>query len=183
MNLIFDDESHSYYCETGKLPSVTSVLVAEGVVSFPFCPGAMERGTLVHSLCALLDGGEAKPDLDPSTSGYLASYARFCAEYKPSWSLIEKALGHPVYNYAGTLDRFAPLLDIKTGAPGSGEPLQLGAYWELLKVNGYKPKPEGMFLYLGEDGTYRIETVKDLPRLAKIFLSVLATHNYKKERK
>ena len=51
MNLIFDEESHSYYCETGKLPSVTSVLVAEGVVSFPFCPGAMERGRS-YTLCA-----------------------------------------------------------------------------------------------------------------------------------
>jgi hypothetical protein len=186
VNLVFDAKSHKYYDEQGELPSVTRILSAEGIT--PDFSGLdisyAERGTRVHKACEAIDCGRQIPPCLPEEAGYLEAYRKYLRDSGAVWSHVELVLAHPIYRYAGTLDRAYPLLDIKTGAPGSGEPLQLAAYWDLLAANeGYSCKPEGKFLYLSNEGTYKLETVTGLNRLARIFQAVLTSYNYKLKRR
>lgn len=191
-HLIFDATAHKYYDEKGELPSVTKILQAEGITQSyaGLDPFPALRGTYIHSLCEAIDKDEplelVKPPegctLTPEdVGGYLDGYRAYLRDSGVAWSHIEVMLGNPIYRFAGRIDR-VPLTDIKTGSPGSAEPLQLAAYWDLLVVNNIPTKPEGAFLYLNADGSYKREPVKDLSRLSRIFHAVKTTYDYKRRK-
>lgn len=192
MSLVFDPATHRYYDEQGELPSVTKILRAEGITpSYDGVdPFPALRGIYIHALCEAIDKDEPLELIKPpegtaltpeDVEGYLDGYRAYMAESGAVWSHSELALSDPVYRYAGRIDRL-PLLDIKTGAVGSGEPLQLAAYWGLAKMNNIASGNDGRFLYLMENGKYRLDTVKDVPRLHRIFLAVKTTYDYKRRK-
>lgn len=192
---VFDRVSHKYYDDFGELPSVTKILSEGGILpDYSFAdPFPAIRGTYVHALCAAFDKGE-----DPATvpeppecpfaaaEPYLDGYREFVTKKGIKWDVIEEPFAHPVYRYAGIPDRAKRVdvvLDIKTGVRGSGEPLQLAGYWDLLIVNGITVRPRGVFLYLTAKGKAYPEDVENLNGLALIFQAVKTANDYRKKRR
>jgi hypothetical protein len=97
---------------------------------------AANKGTIVHNLAARLITGERVPIPD-GLDGYVRSYVRFLDEFDVQPVLVERTVHNETYDYCGTLDLIADLiddlrwlLDIKTGRSGVfGEvALQLAGY-------------------------------------------------------
>ena len=176
----FDADTHIYTDESGiVLSSVTNILAAEGLATyFNQDPWYMERGRAIHACCEFLDKKVlACESVDPAIAGFLDAYQKFLYDTEYEFEHIEEPLSHPIYKYAGTPDRFLPLLDIK-GAQGNI--LQLEGYAELLRANKINPGREAYTLHLKEDGTYKLETHKLNRQLLGVFLSAVTIHNYKR---
>jgi len=178
----FDEATHTY-TESGQvIPSVTQILSTEGLVSyFNTDPWYMERGTAIHKACEYFDKGTLDWDsLDPAILGFVKAYVLFMVSSGLLFSHIEEPLYHPIYHYAGTPDRFLPLLDIK-GVQGCE--LQLEAYGELLRANKIHPGREAYTLHLKEDGTYKLASYKFNRTKLGVFLSAVTLYNYKRSLK
>lgn len=117
-----------------------------------------QRGVAIHKGTELID----KDDLDWDTVNgeikpFLEAYMKFKEETKMTFGHIEVPLYHPQWNFCGTLDRFLPLLDLKSG---QGYPIQLAAYGELLRAHDINPGSECFMLSLKENGNYSLQTFK-----------------------
>jgi hypothetical protein len=172
---------HEYFVDGRKVPGFTEIATAMGLVSYYNCdPYYLERGSAVHAATALFDTGKLDWDsVDPRIEGYLEAYIRFRTEASADWDHTEEPLYHPTYRYCGTPDRFSPLIDIKTG---QGYVIQLEAYAELLRANGYDPDRTGYMLHLKENGTYKLETHKYDRKLRGIWLSAVSVFHYRKDK-
>lgn len=128
--LTFDPVRHEYRFNGLIVPSVTKILEAVGISDFSGIPEynleyARIRGTMAHKATALDDMGELDEDsLDPVIIPYVEAWRKFKEEFAFVPLLIEHPIYHPIYGYAGTLDRTGNiendfdreiLLDIKTG--------------------------------------------------------------------
>jgi hypothetical protein len=106
--LEFDEEKHLFTVKGEVIPSVTQILRQEG-----FCPSLdwidpwyLQRGTYVHRATELYDKGTLDEEsLSPEIIPYLESYKRARAEIGFTITAIELKLWHPVYRYAGIIDR------------------------------------------------------------------------------
>lgn len=168
---------------TGReYPSVTQTIRDAGLMGYLSSDEwYLDRGTAVHEATALFDEGVLdESELDPRLIGYVDAWKKFRTDsaFKPTE--IEKIVLSERYGYAGTIDRDG--IDIKTGAPCPWHELQAAAYWYALC-----PKLLGcwMCVYLHDDGTYLVKTIKakELHNLIAIFASALAINNWKKEHK
>jgi len=182
--IAFDEATHTY-SESGQvIPSVTQILSGEGLVTyFNIDPWYLERGKAIHKACEYFDKGILDWDfVDPQIIGFVSAYMNFRTELEYGYDLshIEESLYHPIYHYAGTPDRFLPLLDIK-GVQGCE--LQLEAYAELLRANKINPGREAYTLHLKEDGTYKSVPYKFNRTNLGIFLSAVTLYNYKRSLK
>jgi len=180
---IFDPESHRYTVNGAEIPSVTQVLKEAGLTKEYSSMEAAERGTVVHLACECADLGINVTDLivDP----YVTAWRRFRSETGFTHSDIENASWHPVYRYAGRIDRVGGangkkiVLDIKSGAPEPWHALQLAAYAGLMA----KPLAwERWAVYLADDGSY---SVREYPKAMHLqdfstFLNALAITNWKR---
>jgi hypothetical protein len=183
--LRFEPEPHTYHLGDVELPSVTTVLKAAGLIDYSMIPAAAleaaaARGTAVHRTLEFFDREELdEGSVPPELAGYLAAYKKFLAESGYVVGHIEHRMWHPLYRYAGTLDRTGligedlVILDFKSGMVLPGHALQLAAYANCL------PEPRRfrrVALQLERDGSYRaIEYPKrDFQRDAEVFLSALA---------
>ena len=139
------DENHVYTYQGARLPNVTSILSATGLVNYSAIPvaireAAMKRGNYAHKACELDDAGTLDEDtLDESLRGYVKAWRSFRAHLGarggvivPEWSerkMVSIALG-----YCGTMDRVVRVddveiaLDIKTGKIQRWTGVQLAAY-------------------------------------------------------
>jgi hypothetical protein len=135
----FKKDTHEYFVDGVKYPSITQILKAENCVEHWGDGGDMARGTAVHQACQFLD----ENDLDESSLPewilpYLAAYNKFLIDTNVEWKYIEKIVYNEFYKYAGTLDRTGYLnnryciFDIKTNASPKATELQLGGYCEAL---------------------------------------------------
>jgi hypothetical protein len=152
----YDAENHIYSDGGQVIPSVTQLLGAYFHLDSRFyAPGAAERWTRVHELCASYASGARGLALD----GYATAFADWAyasgAEFVAVEKLIEGQIGGR--RYAGRLDLVAlirgrrVLVDLKTGAKAKWHHAQLAAY-----ARAEQPHA-AMVLYLSEDGTYRPE--------------------------
>lgn len=189
--LTFDEERHEYRFGGRLIPNVTRVLdpLADfGGASPEVLLLARERGRRVHEACEADDLGtidEATVDLE--TAMYLEGYRKFKRENAHAWSGIEERVYHPVFEYAGTLDRIGTLhgrpamLDIKSGSRQRTTALQTAAY---LKAKGTERHIQAastrrFALYLHDDGTYTLEPIEtNLESDFRMFLSALNVHNW-----
>lgn len=138
--LRFEEDSHSYFIGSTRLPHVTGILEDQHLVpNYPVGPYRV-RGSRVHEATQLYDLGKLDEYIvGPEVQLYVDSYDLIMKD--PLWSEvfawipegmgIEKRLFHPVLGYCGTIDRLGiqPMVaDIKTGQTGPETGLQLAAY-------------------------------------------------------
>lgn len=181
----FDPSLHLYRLDGVEIPSVTQILREAGLVShLNGFQEAVYRGLYAHEACEYLDLN----DLDwrtvhPAYAGYVRAYERFKSDTGFVPELIEYQAFHPVYRYAGTLDRRGlidgkpVLLDLKTGAEQPWWPLQLAGY-QLLGGENWKDD-QRLNVKMNEDGTYRLYRYfesSDIPT----FLSALTMAQWKR---
>ena len=178
----FSEATHTYKFLGVILPSVTQIMTEIGLIK-PYTgdPWYGERGSAIHAATELIDAGTLDWDtVDGRIEGYLTAYHKFKDEQPFSdWDHSEVAMVHPTYRYAGRPDRFLPLVDIKSGA---GDVIQLAAYGELLRANGFDPGREAFMLKLNENGTYKLTSYKFNRKDTSIWLSAVSLWHYRKEK-
>lgn len=184
--LVFDAESHTYRFNGQLVPGVTTIL--KPITDFSAVPpqvlaAAAQFGTAVHLACELDDLGELdESQLDPALVPYLYGWRKFSVDHAVQWSLIEAAVYHPTFRYAGTLDRFGlvdglnTVVDIKSSAqlyPSVGP--QLSAYANALPPGTTAVKR--MAVQLKADGTYTAKEYSD-PTDWPLFCSLLTVRTW-----
>jgi len=137
-HLTLDAETHTYWHEGRKIPSVTQILKGVGLIDTSwFTEEATLRGTCVHEATHLDDLGTLDENtVDEAVWPYLEQWRKFRAEMGVTITAMEQMIYSPIYGYAGTLDRtllFAGnpvevLGDIKAGARAKWHALQTAAY-------------------------------------------------------
>ena len=181
-DLIFREIDHSFWIKDRRLPSVTAIL-KHFIPRFQCDPWYLERGTAVHKATELYDLGTLDPDsVDPQIEGYVQAWIKYREDYQFEPSSIELKAYHPVYLYAGIIDRLGvsrygnTLLDIKSGEPTKSDKLQIaGGYLGMMDAAICYP------LYLHEDGTYtppRAYSHKEIREAKNAWLSMVTTFNY-----
>lgn len=177
-DLIFREKDHVYLLDGVKLPCVSDLcrfLHREIYKDVPVwqMENAALRGTAVHAATQALDDA-GSCDIAEEYLPHVQAYKAFLQEHSVSWQMTEKALYHPVYRYAGTIDRYGAvddlltLVDIKTTYTVY-KPLcraQLNLYRLMLAARGYAVD-RLCILHLQRTGKYRIITIdfdEALPR-------------------
>jgi hypothetical protein len=185
----FDEKTHTYTEGGVKLPSVTRIIRAAGLMP-PFYGDepAMRRGTMVHRACEFHDEGDLdESTVDPAIAGYLDGWKKFRAETGFVASCIEWRRAHPIYGYAGTVDRIGvfdgrpTVIDIKTGSFDDWMGIQLAAYEGLANSTVKIGRHQRLGVVLTAEGKYSVlkfEERSDWP----IFLSALSLYNWRKSR-
>jgi hypothetical protein len=167
--LHFDETIHRYTLDGQQLPSVTQVLRLNGLsddfshVNKPTLDRARDLGIAIHAATHYWDEGTLdQATVAPEVAPYLAAWIQFCAERRIQIDEMEQRLAHPLYRYAGTLDRIATgetargrkriVLDIKKGDPkAAGANYQTSAYQELYRQNHNEIIPERWSVQLHPD--------------------------------
>lgn len=154
------DEEHRYWLGEKRIPGVTEILDACGLISeFAKSETAALWGSLVHKACALLLLGKLDwSSVDPRILGKVLAYQKFLEENPVEPIEVETAHYHKDYLYAGTPDALVKhkklgqfLYDLKTGAP-----LKYHA-WQTAGYAGFFPgliKRATLFLY--DDERYNL---------------------------
>lgn len=150
-----------------ELPSVTRIIsdVGKHWLNFDAVPPnrlefACQRGSDFHRLAALHAQRLWIDEIPDSCVGFFSSFTAWFLDFVEEVILVEKTLVHPTLHYKGTPDiilrikgdTVLTLLDWKTPrALSKSWRLQLAAYRELARVNGYpvervaslQPHPDG----------------------------------------
>jgi hypothetical protein len=164
--LTFDPARHCYFFNGSRVPNVTNVLQAAGLLDYDFLSSEqrelyLARGRAVHLAAQQHDEGSlAEESVSADTLGYLRAWRRFRRDYAFQPLLIEHRVFNPQYRYAGTLDRVGGIrdgteiiADLKTGIAPHAARFQLAAYAACL------PHPRTRrrrCVELHGDGTYRV---------------------------
>lgn len=131
-SLTFSADAHTYELDGVRVPSVTTVLRASGLIDFngiprPILEAARRRGTIVHQ--AIHFYNEDDLDLEtferdfPSYAGYLRSWIALAESGRLQTVLCEHRVASRKYRYAGTIDWLGvfdghgAILDFATGDP------------------------------------------------------------------
>ncbi len=186
--LTFYPESHVYELDGVRVPSVTGILKASGLIDFSKIPSAVLeaarlRGTLVHA--AIHYYNDRDFDVDefsrdwPTYAPYLQAWISFCEQRKFTPVLNEHRVASRRYQVAGTLDCLgildgvAVLLDFATGRPEDcSKDLQTSAYlafameWvsddqALAEFFLEHPYVKRYAVALRKDATFRLEPYSD----------------------
>lgn len=173
------NEAHEYTVDGCRYPGFSEIAKATGLVRyFNSDQFFMERGSAIHEATHLIDRGELDwTTIDERIEPFLEAYVKFKEETGIEWEHSEESLVHGIYRYCGTPDRFLPLYDIKSG---QGDVLQLEAYAELLRANGYDPGRIGYLLQLNGDGTYKVIPHKYDRKLLNVWLSAVGVYQYRR---
>lgn len=188
MKLTFDSETHSYFVDDKKVPGVSDIMQAGGLIDFGKIPEgilahAAERGTNVHLACEYYDTDSLDYDsVQHEIVPYFNAWVKFCKDFNPEFLMIEQRLYSETYDYAGTIDRVAIiggvpyLLDIKSGAKRKEHAIQTAAYAELIPNND---EIERACVYLDKEGNYKFVGYDD-PNDFVVFICALSIYNFKK---
>lgn len=181
--LVFDRESHSYFLDGRKLIGVTTVLREARLFEYASYHGMyLDRGITVHTLTELDDKGALDiSQVEHPAVPYIEGWRKFKEETGIEVLATEEPVYHPIYLYAGTLDRRIRwkgregIIDIKSGIPAPWHALQTAAY-----ARCFDRPLQRFALYLSEDGSYRLEEHRDLHDW-DVFRAALAIVNWKKK--
>lgn len=197
--LHFDEESHTYTLSRGgdnsplRIPSVTQIINDNGLYASyarnKNAEGAMSRGRHIHKITELYDQNLLGPmDVDGEDAGYLSAYSRFIADRSFVPLIIEEAMFHPAFLYAGKIDRVCTLIedgkeihavvDIKTGAPHPATFLQLAAYKAMCQSQGIKVD-KSFALHITPAGDYRLLTDPNPEYSFAVFTAAITLHNWR----
>ena len=190
MGLEFTAENHVYRVGGVTIPSVTQIIKDAGLVNFDFISDELlaakaDLGNKVHRATELNDNGILDyEDLHPKLRGYLDSWIKFRKDFGFIPSEIEITYYHPLYRYAGRIDRIGDLtlVDIKSGTVQKTHSIQTAGYAELF--NYKKPKREQikrrLAVYLTQENYKVIEHKESSDK--NVFLACLTIANYKKSK-
>jgi len=191
--LTFDEENHLYKEDGVIIPSVTQCIKEAGLIDLSFVDKELleyksDVGNKIHKTTELFDHGNLdESTLHPLLAGFLGAWKKFIWDYQFNSLHIELAMIHPLYRYAGRIDRIGTIIDkitiaqvdIKTGVHHHSYAIQSAGYTEL--YNYGKPKKEQirrrLTVYLREDGTYEVREHKN-PNDIRYFLAALTITNY-----
>ncbi len=156
-----DEATHTYRVEGRRFVGVTGEMEECGLRAESFVDdGALERGRIVHAMCAALDRNNPfRWDIHRSYHGYVAAWENAKRETGLNIQLIEHRVSDPTRGYAGTLDRTAywrsrlAIVELKTGAINPVTRLQLVAYGNALKAGAVF---ERLAIQLKPDGRFRV---------------------------
>jgi len=174
--LLFEPDTHTYSISGRRVPSVTQVLQAAGLMTWldrippDKLAAGQARGTRVHKgveriLLGKFDwGGEADEYESAGELGYLNAVLRWLDESK--FKVNRKRVEHRFYNrkhaYAGMLDVEGETgggeqatVDFKSGGFEASARLQLAAYQFRDPRDGKAAFGRRIVLQLKRDGTYR----------------------------
>ncbi len=122
VDLVFNEESHTYTIGDRLVPNVTRILsVLHDWSGIPreTLEYAAHRGQMIHYAIELHSEGDLNESaLDPQIKPYMNGYYRFLEHAKPEHLHAEHRVFHEQYKYAGTLDLHTILHGVK-GAPES----------------------------------------------------------------
>lgn len=169
--LELDLESHTYSFAGKRVPGVSEILTALGIVNATwFSDFARDRGSAVHSALEYLLTGKLLWDkLDPRIVKYVEAAVRFLDDAKADResACVERPVWNPTLRYAGTPDLVtnvfgAPaIVDWKTGGTGAAG-LATAAYDMAIRCEWSVTTPlRRMAVQLKPDGTYKKTDLKD----------------------
>jgi hypothetical protein len=181
--LRFDEKTHTYWLGPEKLVSVTTVLREARLFEYTSGHGMyMDRGTSIHTLTELHDMGALDENkIENPIRTYLDGWKSFREKTGIEVAAIEEAVYHPIYKYAGRVDRRVfwkgkeAVIDIKSGRRAPWHSLQTAAY-----AKTYSRPMLRFCLYLFDDGSYELEEHRDTTDW-DIFRSALAIVNWKRK--
>jgi len=191
-DLAFDESRHIYKLDGIIIPSVTQILNEGGLVNLDWIDADLladkaDLGQKVHSTTELYDTQDLDFNkLHPTLKNYLDGWIKFRKDYDFIPAEIEMQLFHPVYRYAGRIDRvgFAKedltIVDIKSGTKQKVHALQTAGYKCMYDVGKKKTEQikRRLCVYLNQDG-YKVEEYKNTQDI-NVFLSALTITNYKR---
>jgi len=186
-DLDFDENRHVYTLHGRVLPSVTTILAAEGLAGdvSHFTDEHRTMGTMRHLVTELHDQGDLDEDsLDPALVPALDAWRRFVADtgFEPHY--IEEKV-YSDLGYAGRIDRVGTIgrdltiIDVKgaSDVPSYGPQVHLYAHaWR--ERTGEQPT-KLLCVHLQKDGTYRVKTHNDRTALS-VGLSAVTLHAWKR---
>lgn len=191
-DLLFDPGRHRYTIGGREVVHVTAVLehFDEEIQrlkrqSPDVIAAAGDLGTAVHVACELDDRGVLdEGTVEEIVGKRLEQWRKFRREKGFVPVLIEARVYHPVYQYAGTLDRMGALdgcrslIDIKSGAVSRFAGPQTGAYRAAHEAMGGAPVEKRYSLHLTEDRYFLVphNDVQD----GTVFLSMLNCYRWLK---
>jgi hypothetical protein len=192
-----DLETHEYLFEGQRVPGVTKILTALGLVdSRWFSDLARDRGSAVHKAVELqLLGKLDWTSVDPRIVGYVKAAVKFCEvagiETGPG-TYVERPVYHPLLRYAGTPDleavafRDPSTIDWKSGGTGMAGLATAGYEMARRACDGAgAPMRRRIVVQLREDGTYKKHDLID-PYDYGAWTSAVSLYNryhaHKKER-
>ena len=191
--IVFDALNHSYTEDKVSLPSVTTVLKAEGFYDpRVFAEGAASRGTEVHLITQKIDEGLAGPKTYRlhHLYAYTLAWQKFKQDIGAEILQCEVMVGGKDVGCAGTVDRFARIrgelyvLDIKSGVKLPWHAIQLAGYKYLAKdlsvSNCFEKRMRRMCVYLKDTGKYRADECKDRYD-ETVWKAALISYRWKKE--
>ena len=155
MELTFDKETHTYFCDNIKCVSVTTVLQELGFIDLSGIPQdvldyAALRGTYTHKAIELYLQGKLNEDtLDPAIQPYFQGFKKFASKHELKPLHLEKmfAIKHLLIagtvDFIGEVDGKLTLADWKTSSVVTkAVALQIGGY--LLLANHEVKEPESL---------------------------------------
>ena len=202
--LEFEPRSHTYTLDGEPVPSVTTILEAEGLVDYSYAPAlAMERGSEVHKAIHF--------ELERATTGGISAESRERLESRGWLHYVESALCaldelgavtfrseqfvfHSALRYAGRLDWLgffrdrrddAVIIDFKSTShiqPGMG--LQLAAYadaWEAMNPGARVAARYVLRLHPNLPRGYSLEEFKNRDDRAT-WRAAVVVHHWKRAR-
>ena len=151
---IFDPMSHVFTSDSGlKIPSTTTILREEGLTPDYFLvdPYYKDRGRIIHKCTELCDKGDLDEyTVDPEVMPYLDAYITFKLDWHGKITNVEERRYHPVYFYAGIIDRI---------------------------IEGNKSYI--LYLKPGKKPPYELKLMENLRGSLNVFLSALNVHTWK----
>ena len=186
MSLTFDEETHTYCLDGTRVPSVTQVISAAGLVDTRWhTPEACERGKYVHQAIEFFVHGVLSKDcLDARLVPYLDGFELFIMQSGFKTTYCELRLASPRLRYAGTLDLYGEingvswLIDFKSVAAVPAYDVQLAAYAALAREAGMTVNKLGA-ICLNADGKYNLREVKQSASAWEVFQAALVVERWK----
>ena len=184
--LEFDEEKHEYKLDGKVIPSVTQIMqfitdrkyenVTESILDI-----AKEKGTEVHESIEVYNK-TGYAGISEEYKGYLDAYIKWIKDYQIDRTKLESEVKvcNKILQYAGTVDIIynkENIIDIKTCSELDTKTtsVQISAYKEALKLNGYDKLKEHYILWLNKDGKYKYVKLEDK---FNIFLACLTLNNF-----
>jgi hypothetical protein len=121
----FDQAAHAYYLHEVRVPSITQMMSAEGMIdSIWYTEESRQRGTAVHEWTASFDLGAVEIEsYEGAYRPYMLAHVEAMRVLRPEILEVEVPLVHERLRYGGRMDRLwrlfsaLSIVELKSGPP------------------------------------------------------------------